>query len=97
MTKATMIEIIQRRDAALWMDLVSYDYLEAPEDGDDSARIQFERNDKGYAERLSAWCAVRNLMRDLGIEPDLDLPDQLGAFDLIADKVRRRNANRAAC
>lgn len=91
MTKAE-IKTIQQQEAKLWLDLNEYQYYCAPDDGDDAKRIEWENTDRVYHSKLSAWCAVSNLMDALKIESDNELQDMETAFRYSTELFLRRQA-----
>lgn len=94
MTKANMITTIQKKEAALWLELAEYDSIYAPVDVDVDGVIDWEVTDPGHCERARAWAAVKELMEEMGIEFDFNLPDQKAAFHLRDDLYDRRHAAR---
>lgn len=94
MKKANMIVEIRKTEATLWRELCEHEYYNAPADGDDEKRISWEQNDLVHAKLISAWHAVVSLMDTLGIEKDLDDPENIAASEYSTKLFIRRQAAR---
>ena len=69
LTKAQMIQEIQKAEAALFLELKQ-------------ATLDYGKDDEFTGRRRSAYCSVWTLMETLGIEPDVMLPDNLRAMEV---------------
>lgn len=94
MTKQKMIEEIQAKEAALWLELAVYDHAFAPVNCTAEEQIDWDCSDEGHLTRSHAWNAVNDLMETLGIKHDYDLPESAQAHELRNDLFRRRQAAR---
>lgn len=92
MTKANMIEEIQKKEAALWLEIALYDDLHAPITTNVSEQIAYDCNDEGRQRHLNAWNAMYELMQSLGIDTNYDLHDHKWAAELHSDLFWRRQA-----
>ena len=75
MTKAKMIEEIQKQEAKLNLDLIRYENINAPDDGDYQKEISWTKEDATYQKKLHAWYSIYLLMETLGIARNPDLED----------------------
>ena len=85
MTKAKMIETLQKLEAAKWKDLKEWEYLVGREESI-TRRARTE------------WCVVKEALNALDIEPDHQLPDVQKAWefmDLIMIRERQEDALQA--
>lgn len=94
MTKANMIEEIQKKEAELWLALIEYDAENAPTTGNYDDEIEFDKYDAEHNRLLNAWYQLSALMETLGIERDFNLLDNKIAFDLSTELFTRRQAAR---
>lgn len=67
MTKAKMIEMLQEKEAELWLDLAEYDYYNAPRTGSHADEMHFDLNDYEHGVRLHAWNTVNEILETFGI------------------------------
>lgn len=94
MTKAKMIETMQKRFAELWVELKRYENENAPDDGNIGSEIYWEKTDHEYNEKLAEWYGVSKLMEDMGIPVDYSLPEMEEASELSTNLWHRRQANK---
>jgi hypothetical protein len=80
MTKKQMIEVIQQKEAELFLQIKIDESLF----GMDSTITSRSRSD---------WAKINGLMEDLGIKPDNSLPENQRAIAFIADKVKKEELN----
>lgn len=93
MTKKNMIEAIQKQEAQLFLSLSAYDNVNAYiSTGTLEEEMHWEATDPGHREKLEAWAAIYDLMDELEIEQDFDLPAHIEASDLTRDLFLRRQA-----
>jgi alpha-D-ribose 1-methylphosphonate 5-triphosphate synthase subunit PhnI len=79
LTKAAMIEGIQRHEAALFLELKR-------------SQRDYGRNADFTNQLRSQWCAVNTLMHSLGINEDYTLPDNIKATDIIQERIATQEA-----
>lgn len=94
MTKEKMIEEIQKQEAKLNLDLLQYESIYAPDDGDYQKEISWNKEDATYQKKLHAWYAVYQIMETLGIARNPDLEENRKASDLNKELFIRREAAR---
>jgi hypothetical protein len=78
LTKAAMIDSIQRHEAALFLELKR-------------SQRDYGRNADFTNQLRSQWCAVNTLMHSLGINEDYTLPDNVAATDILCERIRREH------
>ena len=78
MTKETMIKLIQKREAELFLELKKTDQLF----GVDNA---FTKTVRG------TWSGVNTLMGDLGIKSDLQLPESIEVGEMVLERYNQTN------
>ena len=79
MTKKEIIKAIQKREAELFLKIKIDEQLFGP----DSPAISNTRN---------GWIAVNNLMEDLGIKHDINLPENQKAIEIIQKNKLKKEA-----
>ena len=76
MTKKQMIEVIQQKEAELFLQIKVDESL-------------FGMESTLAARSRSDWAKINNLMEDLGIKPDNTLPENQRAMEFIAEKYKQ--------
>ena len=77
LTKAQMIQEIQKAEAALFLELKQ-------------ATRDFGREDEFTGRRRAAYSAVYTLMNSLGIEPDFQLADNQKAMEVMLATAEKK-------
>ena len=77
LTKAAMIDSIQRHEAALFLELKR-------------SQRDYGRNADFTNQLRSQWCAVNTLMHSLGINEDYALPDNQEATAIICERIAKQ-------
>ena len=77
LTKAQMIQEIQKTEAALFLELKQATY-------------DFGREDEFTGRRRAAYSAVYTLMKTLGIEPDFQLADNQKAMEVMLATAEKK-------
>ena len=75
MTKKQMIEVIQQREAELFLQIKVDESL-------------FGKDNNITLRSVSDWAKINGLMEDLGIKPDNTLPENQRAIAFIAEKLK---------
>ena len=86
------LQEIQKKEAALWLELKIYDSTHAPITMNRDARFYYDCNDAERQKHLHAWNAVYELMETLGIGVDYELSDHKWAGELDDELYQRRKA-----
>ena len=76
MTKKQMIEVIQQREAELFLQIKVDENL-------------FGKDSTITLRSVSDWAKINGLMEDLGIKPDNTLPENQRAISFIVDKTKK--------
>lgn len=79
MTKKEIIKAIQKREAELFLKIKTDEQLFGP-DSPATSRTRSE------------WMAVQTLMEDLGIKPDINLPENQKAIEIIQKNKLKKEA-----
>lgn len=75
MTKKEMIKTIQQKEAELFLEMKEY------------ARLFGEESPQHKTKRM-VWGEIFGLMHELNIKPDVFLPENLKAVDIVIEKVK---------
>ena len=76
MTKKQMIEVIQQKEAELFLQIKVDESL-------------FGKDSTITLRSVSDWAKINGLMEDLGIKPDNTLPENQRAISFIVDKTKK--------
>jgi hypothetical protein len=76
MTKKQMIEVIQQREAELFLQIKVDESL-------------FGKDNNITLRSVSDWAKINGLMEDLGIKPDNTLPENQRAISFIVEKTKK--------
>jgi len=76
MTKKQMIEVIQQREAELFLQIKVDESL-------------FGKDNTITLRSVSDWAKINGLMEDLGIKPDNTLPENQSAIALIIKETKK--------
>ena len=79
MTKKAMIQAIQQREAAMFLELKE-------------AEREYGSESLVTRQLRSQWCAVNRLMESVGIPTDFRLPDNVKALTIIQERVAKHRA-----
>jgi hypothetical protein len=80
MTKKGMIEVIQQREAELWLNVKVDEKL-------------FGRDHIITSKTRGEWCKIHNLMEELEIKPNNLLPENQKAIEMIIEKMKEEELN----
>jgi hypothetical protein len=80
LTKAEMITKMQLTEAAMFLELKK-------------AEQDHGRDSRWTAMLRSQWNTVNQLMGNLGIQTDFQLPDNVAATDIIVERIRQQEAS----
>jgi nitrogenase molybdenum-iron protein alpha/beta subunit len=80
MTKKEMIEVIQQREAELWLNVKVDEKL-------------FGRDHIITSKTRGEWCKIHNLMEELEIKPNNLLPESQKAIEMIIEKMKEEELN----
>jgi nitrogenase molybdenum-iron protein alpha/beta subunit len=80
MTKKEMIEVIQQREAELWLNVKVDEKL-------------FGRDHIITSKTRGEWCKIHNLMEELEIKPNNLLPENQKAIEMIVEKMKEEELN----
>ena len=90
-TKAQIIARLQEAEADAWLELVQYDYGNAPLSCTIEERLQWERNDCERYALTSAWYVLRTLLESVDLRPATQLPQHRTAKE-ISETMRTRQS-----
>jgi hypothetical protein len=76
MTKKQMIEVIQQKEAELFLQIKVDESL-------------FGKDSTITLRSVSDWAKINGLMEDLGIKPDNTLPENQRAISFIVEKTKK--------
>jgi hypothetical protein len=76
MTKKQMIEVIQQKEAELFLQIKVDESL-------------FGKDNNITLRSVSDWAKINGLMEDLGIKPDNTLPENQRAISFIVEKTKK--------
>jgi len=80
MTKKGMIEVIQQREAELWLNVKVDEKL-------------FGRDHIITSKTRGEWCKIHSLMEELEIKPNNLLPENQKAIEMIIEKMKEEELN----